>query len=190
MDRTAALAQRICKRAQHLPETSLRELERYVEFLQIRAEASESGNEQIVFLEQLANTRDYQRFAILVRGIDWLSRPVEELGKAIDLAVSLHMVVIARELVELGLRLHPTDAHIRQAHDVLAPPLAQSKRLPYTQGLDASKKWLREHTSEYRGQWVAVHNGELVGVGSTLDELRSGISEDRDSASTLLTKVP
>lgn len=190
MDRTAALAQRICKRAQELPETSLRELERYVELLQIRAEASEAGDEQIVFLEQLANARDYQRFAILVRGIDWLSQPAEELGKAIDLALTLQMVVIARELAELGRRLHPTDAHIRQAQDVLAPPSAQTTRLPYSQGLDASKKWLREHASEYRGQWVAVHNGELVGVGSTLDELRSGIGEDQDSASTMLTKVP
>ena len=190
MDRTAALAQRICKQAQQLPETSLRELERYIELLQIRVEASEAGSEQIAFLEQLATAQDYQRFAILVQGIDWPSRPAEELGKAIDLALSLQMVAVARELVELGRRLYPGDEHIRQAHHVLAPPVAQSKQLRHIQGLDASKRWLREHASEYRGQWVAVHNGELVGAGNTLDELRSVLGEDQDTASTMLTKVP
>jgi hypothetical protein len=190
MDRTATLAQRICERAQQLPEPSLLELERYVEHLRIKAEALESGHEQLALLTHLADARDYRRFTTLIQSIDWSSRPAGELGRAIDLALSLQMVITARELAQLGRRLYPKDEHIQQASQVLSPPVAHSKRLPRARGLDASKTWLRDHANEYRGQWIAVHAGKLVGVAGTLDELRSAIGQDQDAVSTIVTKVP
>lgn len=190
MDRTAALAQRICQKAQQLPETSLLELERYIELLRIKAEARESGHEQIALLEQLANARDSRRFAILVQGIDWPSRPVGELSKAIDLALSLQMVITARELAQLGRRLYPKNKRIQQANQVLSPPTAHSKHLPRARGLDASKTWLRDHAGEHRGQWIAVRDGKLVSVAGTLEDLRAAIGQDQDAVSTIVTKVP
>jgi len=38
MDRTGDLAQRICEQTRRLPETSLLELERYIEFLEFKTE--------------------------------------------------------------------------------------------------------------------------------------------------------
>lgn len=55
MDRTATLAQRICEQAQRLPETSLLELERYIEFLQFQVERRH------VLRERLAS--DYDELA-------------------------------------------------------------------------------------------------------------------------------
>ena len=55
MDRTPALAQRICERARQLPETSLLELERYIEFLQFQAERRHSLQERLA--------RDYDELA-------------------------------------------------------------------------------------------------------------------------------
>jgi len=47
MDQRPALAQRICEQARQLPETSLLELERYIEFLQFQAERRHSLQERL-----------------------------------------------------------------------------------------------------------------------------------------------
>ena len=39
---------------------------------------------------------------------------------------------------------------------------------------DSDFAWIAEHSSElfeqYRGQWIAVHDGQVVGVGNTAPE--------------------
>ena len=47
MEQTTTLAQRICERARQLPETSLLELERYIEFLQFQVERHQSLKERL-----------------------------------------------------------------------------------------------------------------------------------------------
>jgi hypothetical protein len=47
MDRTTVLAQQICEQARQLPENSLLELERYIEFLQFQAERRHSLRERL-----------------------------------------------------------------------------------------------------------------------------------------------
>src|SRR5690242_11563671 len=55
--------------------------------------------------------------------------------------------------------------------------------------LNASQQWLHEHAAEYPGQWVAVRDGQLVGVAPTLRHLHTQISQDTLAAQTLLVKV-
>ena len=40
------------------------------------------------------------------------------------------------------------------------------------EGLAASHKWIQEHGDQYRGLWVIVDDGQLLGAGSKLDKLK------------------
>ncbi|MBN1138762.1 MAG: hypothetical protein JXM73_19415 [Anaerolineae bacterium] len=55
MEQTTTLAQRICEQARQLPETSLLELERYIEFLQFQVDRHQSLKERLA--------RDYDKLA-------------------------------------------------------------------------------------------------------------------------------
>ena len=57
MSETAMLAQRICEQAQTLPEDSLLDLARYVEFLRFKAERAQPLQERLA--------RDYDELAVL-----------------------------------------------------------------------------------------------------------------------------
>jgi hypothetical protein len=37
--------------------------------------------------------------------------------------------------------------------------------------LDASQTWLKEHAAQYKGQWIAVQEGTLLGAAPTLQDL-------------------
>jgi hypothetical protein len=49
--------------------------------------------------------------------------------------------------------------------------------------------WFDKHADQYRGQWVAVREGQLLAVASSLAELMSVIGEGEDAISTIVTKV-
>jgi hypothetical protein len=119
---------------------------------------------------------------------DELRRP-EELCAAIDLALQQEMIGQARELAQLGAQLFPGHGRVQRAAQVLAPPDAQAVRLPPAQGLKRSRRWVRENASEYRGQWVAVRSGRLLGVGASLEEVRAVIEPDEDPVEILVTRV-
>jgi len=54
-------------------------------------------------------------------------------------------------------------------------------------GLEASHKWVVEHGDQYRGLWVVVDNGKLLGAGARLDKL----SEQLGSfAGAIVTRIP
>ena len=52
--------------------------------------------------------------------------------------------------------------------------------------LRANRDWLMRHGDLYRGQWVALRNGELLGSAPSLQTLVAKIG---DTKSILVTKV-
>jgi hypothetical protein len=143
----------------------------------------------ILALESLIRKGALSEFVARLESIDWATRRPEELGAAIDLALREEMTALAIELAQLGKRLYPHHERIQRAARVLAPPIARPTRLPPAQGLKASRQWLREHASEYRGRWVAVRDGELLGAASSMSELDTVIDRGEDALDILVTKV-
>lgn len=143
----------------------------------------------IVLLKEAAEAGDRRGFARLVETTDWSTRPPEELTKAIDLALSLEMATLAIKLAQLGGRLFPEHERVQRAARVLAPPVVRSVHPPRARGLDVSMAWLSEHAHQYRGKWVAVREGQLLGVADSLAELMPLIGEGEDAISTLVTRV-
>jgi hypothetical protein len=120
--------------------------------------------------------------------VDWSVRSPDELIAAIDLALAEERPASATRLAELGRELFPHHERIGRAAQALAPGSARSTSLPSVEGLGDSRRWLREHAYAYRGQWVAVREGELVGVAPSLEELGT-IVDLEEGANLLVTRV-
>jgi hypothetical protein len=161
-------------------------------YIPIEDDQQTSASAQVnltLLLEESADAGDHREFAALVEAIDWSTRRPDELTTAIDLALSLEMASLAIELAQLGGRLFSNHERIQQAARVLAPPVVRAVRPSRAKKLDASRTWLWEHASEYRGQWVAVRQGELLDAATSLEALMPLIDEDEDTTSTIVTQV-
>jgi hypothetical protein len=143
-----------------------------------------------VLLEESAKAGDHRTFAALVKTTDWSTRTPEELIAAIDLALSQDMAALAIKLAQLGGRLFPDHERIQRAAQVLAPPVVRRVRPPRARGLRASMAWLREHASEYRGRWMAVRKGQLLGVADSLEELMPIVGNGENAVNTIVMRVP
>src|SRR5262249_46788339 len=112
-----------------------------------------------------------------------------DLTRAIDLALALDMVSLARELAHQGGRLFPQDKRLQQAMAVLAPPVVRGTRPAQPLHLTAAQSWFKEHAAQYPGQSVAVPGDTLLGSAPTLQELHERIGAEGQTASTIVAKV-
>jgi hypothetical protein len=144
---------------------------------------------ELYSLEQAAAQTDRQAVALLATTIDWSTHGATDLTRAIDLALALDMVSLARELAHQGSRIFPEDKRLQQAMAVLAPPVVRGTRPAQPLHLTAAQRWFKEHASHYTGQWVAVRGGTLLGSASTLQELHERIGAEGQTASTIVVKV-
>lgn len=152
--------------------------------------AKKVGTEELdTLLEESVRAGNYQQFVSLAEAIDWTTRRPEELTKAIDLALSVEMTRLAVKLAELGGGLFPDHDRVQRAAKVLAPPVVRQVYPPRAKGLDASMAWFDDHADQYRGLWVAVREGELLGTAQSLAELNPVIGQGEDRLSTIVTKV-
>ena len=140
-------------------------------------------------LEQAATQADRQAFALLATTIDWSLHCATDLTRAIDLALALDMVSLARELAHQGGRLFPEDKRLQQAMAVLASPVGRGTRPAQPLHLTAAQSWFKEHASQYTGQWVVVRGDTLLGSAPTLQELHERIGAEGQNASTIVVKV-
>jgi len=148
---------------------------------------AQGGDDLAPVLEEIIAEGMPRLFVALVEAVDWSTRRPDELTAAIDLALQQGMSNLTLRLAHLGGRLFPNHERIQRAAQVFAPATAQPARLPPAKGLEASRKWVREHADEYRGQWVAVGDGQLVGVAPRLEELEA--VGGAGTANLLVTKV-
>ncbi|HEV7505428.1 MAG TPA: DUF5678 domain-containing protein [Thermoanaerobaculia bacterium] len=94
----------------------------------------------------------------------------------------------AREVAEQGLTLYPDHPELRQAHHALRP--FEVRINPHYKIADpsASYAWIKRHSGEYRGKWVALANGELVASSDHFAEIVEAV-RDRDSKEILLHHI-
>lgn len=85
----------------------------------------------------------------------------------------------ARNIIFRGAQLHPSDAELQKYAYVFAPP-KEIHRAPAHPHNKANNQWMREHAREYRGQWVALRNGELLGAFASRDELIAALNDRTD----------
>lgn len=128
-----------------------------------------------------------QSFAQTVQNIDWALQTPELFLHAIDLALALGMSTVATQLAREGFRRYPNHARLQSAHMVLTPVKAHA--LPETgdASIANSMREINLQMEKYRGQWVALKEGEVMAAAATLKALHSQLQSD--DRSILITKV-
>ena len=52
-----------------------------------------------------------------------------------------------------------------------------------------TRNWIRDHADAYRGQWVAVCEGALLGAAPSLKGLLAALGPNYEQANTIVTRV-
>jgi hypothetical protein len=93
----------------------------------------------------------------------------------------------ARKLLAEALAHGSSESGLKSLERLLAPP-RQELRPASDFDRSAEIRWLDEHATEYRGQWVALLGNELLAHG-TLDEVTAELKATPPRARALLHRI-
>jgi hypothetical protein len=153
--------------------------------------ATDTHEPLLLAIEEAETREDRHALIILAKQVDWRRRRPKELIRAIQASLFLDMVLLARELADKGRRVFPNDKRMEQWAIVLAPPKIVGTRPASGDaiGLEESHKWFQNNSAKYKGQWIAVRRGELLGVAPTLKALYDQIGHDKKTPDTIVVKA-
>lgn len=127
-----------------------------------------------------AEAQDEMAFLAAYHTVDWAKSDAAMFETAIHLAFAAGAHMAARLLATQGAKQHPDSDYLRRAAHVLAPPRVIARSLPAEDDTRANRAWMVANRGAFRGQWVALRNGELLGSGAKLKDLttRFGIAPE------------
>jgi hypothetical protein len=137
-------------------------------------------DESMARLKRAADAVDERAFLQAENSIDWETRSPEEIIQGVQFALAAGAHFFARRIASQGAARFPNDEQIQKYARVLAPPRILSKEAPPRSDLKANRDWLKAHRNEYQGQWVALHDGELLGAAHSLGELKDQIDNTEE----------
>ncbi len=137
-------------------------------------------------LEVTAQIGDERAFVAAQKQVDWQRRSAEDFIRGVQLALAAGAYLVARNLAALGASRFPNHADLQKYARVLAPPKVSRSKRSSSSDWKASRNWLIHHGESYRGQWVALRDGELVGSANTLKALSAQL---HSTTGLLITKV-
>ena len=131
-------------------------------------------------LEATAESGNEHGFVVAYRSVEWDAQSPEDLLRGVRLAIAAGAPLVARRLATEGATRYPEHAELQKAARILAPPKLIRSDLPCEPGMAKNAQWLKKERTHYRGKWVAVRNGQLLGTADTLHILveRFGKQED------------
>jgi len=137
-------------------------------------------------LKSAVEERDACAFETILQTVDWENRPPADFLRAVRLALETGHYTLAGRIAAEGVKHHPRDQEIQRYALALAPPKIERKKVSSDPTIKANRDWLARHSTQYRGKWVGIRNGELLGSADSLDEL---IEEIGDEKNILMTAV-
>jgi hypothetical protein len=148
--------------------------------------ATESIGNELDILMMAAELGDEALFERTAKQVQWSQRPASDFVRGVHLALSAGAHLRARLLATEGARLYPDDSKIQKMARILAPPRIVRTDVSPDPSVQANHNWLRTHSEEHQGEWVALRNGSLLATAATAEELRSTLdSTDR----VLITRI-
>ncbi len=136
-------------------------------------------------LEDAAEAGDERAFLLALKEIENEELSVADFIRIIRWALRAGAYKAAYEVSARGASLYPADSELQKHARVLAPPKLISSSLPPDPDIEVNHNWMKQHGKEYRGQWVAVRNGQLLGASATLDDLVSQLDDRKDALITI-----
>jgi len=128
-------------------------------------------DEAMMRMESAAAAGDERAFLAAKDAVDWETRPADDFLRAVQLALSAGAHMAARNLATQGARRFPDHSKLEKFARILAPPRVLRVPARPNAGIRANRDWLMAHGVQYRGQWVALHEGQLLAVGDSLDSV-------------------
>jgi hypothetical protein len=129
-------------------------------------------------------------FVNAIKEIDWTSKPSVLFEQAVDMALALDEITLARRLAQLGHDLYRSNTKLERVIRVLAPAKVVDMNRPPKEDLSASIEWLQHHANEHRGMWIAVLGGNLVGAASSRQDLLAKLDAEIPRSDVLITRIP
>ena len=153
-------------------------------FFNVEQTSAENPDYKMARLEAAAEVGDERAFWATVQAIDWTTRSPEDFIRTTQLALQAGAYLTARQISVEGAKRYPDHAELQKYARVLAPPKVTRSALPPNPAVSADIEWFKTHSAKYRGQWVAVKNGELLAVAPSIQELKSKVSNLREATVT------
>lgn len=127
-------------------------------------------------LQEAAKAGDAAAFLDALPRVKWERQSEANFIRGVRLALEAGAHAAARELSAKGARRHPESTELGKQAYILAPPRVIRGQAATNSTHRANRDWLKAHGEEYHGQWVALRDGELLGVANTMEELTSRLS--------------
>lgn len=131
-------------------------------------------------LEQAANAKREADFIGALEGAQWDSTPAADFVRAIGLALKAGAYLAARQISDEAIKQHPDDSELREYARALSPPKVVSRDVPSQPSFQANREWLNKYAQQHSGKWVALRNGELLGLADSFDELFERIGRSKE----------
>ena len=122
------------------------------------------------------------------RHIEWAHEPPETYIYVVRLALSSGAYRIAQRLTAEGAARFPDSLELQKMSTILTPPVVRRSSRTVNSDLVANRNWLRTYRDAYRGRWVALRDGQLLGEAETAEGLMEQMGEIKDRA-ILVTRV-
>jgi predicted HTH domain antitoxin len=142
---------------------------------QVAGLSTEEFERELAKRNVLASAKDGER-----RGEPASDDEADALRRAIQHAIEIADARAARTLIAEGRARFPEDDWMARAEHVMAVPEARLVDRDPVSVPRADWRWLDEHSDEYRGQWVALKDGELIAAAPSLTALTASVADVRD----------
>ena len=134
------------------------------------ARASKSAD-GMAGLKAAAQAGDEVAFLTACAAIEWRTRSARDYVRAVRWALEAGVPGAARQLASDGAERYPDHIELVKFARVLNPPPVTRGTAAPDPTIKADMEWITQYSAEYRGQWVAVKNGHLLGAAPTLRAL-------------------
>jgi len=141
--------------------------------LSAQSTATDNPDYGMAALALAAENHDEQAFLATSAAIDWRRRDATDFLQAIQWALAAGAHRAASVLALRGAELHPDADKLLTAARVLAPQTTPAAYQSADSSVTLNRSWLKAHREQYRGRWVALSGGNLLGNATTLEELTS-----------------
>jgi hypothetical protein len=152
-----------------------------------KAEAADEAVVPLVAAAQASNPYDVSPFVRASKKIGWQTQPAANFVEAIRLALSVGAHHTAQKLASLGVSRFPKHSELKKMAGILTPPISTSTS-PADPSVHNDMDWLKAHWDEYKGQWVALRDGQLLAAADSVEAIEQQVGNVKNT-NILITKL-
>ncbi|HEX5702394.1 MAG TPA: hypothetical protein VFX97_04155 [Pyrinomonadaceae bacterium] len=149
---------------------------------------AQSSLDAFARLDAAAKFKNVAVFLQEIKSIVWSNQSASHILRAVDLSLGIGAHVAARELATQGAQIHPENAELQKYARILAPARITDKRPTLDVKPKANIEWLKANRLTFKGKWVALKSGVLVGAADSRQALTDQVGETKGTG-ILLTLV-